>query len=233
MKFKRKTKSAGEPGAVGMPTRYETSAPSVQTALDIFPGEWSSELPGEFARCRAGDIPLFQDTRIAWLLEQMGSIEGMNVLELGPLEACHSYMLDRAGARRVVSIEANRRAFLKCLIVKEVLGLPTCEFLCGDFMEYLRESEEQFDLIVASGVLYHMIEPAELLHRAASRTDNLFLWTHFYDQECLDRNGTSRGFFRRAGSRSTRASRINCIASTISTRPGAGFAEALRPAPTG
>ena len=184
-----------EPSDPEIPGRFETSVPSVQTALDVFQGEWTTELPGEFARHKAGEIPLFQDTRISWLLERMGSIEGMKVLELGPMEGGHTYMLDRAGAERVVAIEANRRAFLKCLIVKEVLGLPKCEFLCGDFVEYLRQSDEQFDLIVASGVLYHMTEPVELLHLAATRTDNLFLWTHFHDRERIDRDPDVARFF--------------------------------------
>ncbi len=37
----------------------------------------------------------------------------MNILELGPLEGAHTYQL------RILAIEANAEAFLKCLVVKE------------------------------------------------------------------------------------------------------------------
>ena len=62
---------------------------------------------------------------------------GFACLELGPLEAGHSYILDRAGALEVLAIEANRRAFLKCLVVKEMIGLPSVRFVLGDFNEFL------------------------------------------------------------------------------------------------
>jgi SAM-dependent methyltransferase len=78
------------------------------------------------------------------------------VLELGPLEGGHSFMFERLGAREVIAIEANPRAYLKCLIIKELLDLRRVRFLCGDFLEYLRADGTDFDLVFASGVLYHM-----------------------------------------------------------------------------
>ena len=78
---------------------------------------------------------------------------GRTVLELGPLEAGHSYLLERLGAAEIVGIEANTRAYLRCLVVKEILGLGRARFLCGEFVSYLRTSDRRFDLAVASGVL--------------------------------------------------------------------------------
>ena len=45
-----------------------------------------------------------------WALSLLGSIEGQSVLELGPLEGGHTYMLHKAGAN-ITSIEANKRGF--------------------------------------------------------------------------------------------------------------------------
>src|SRR6187549_1828057 len=106
-----------------MPTadHYVTSPPSGQNAIDIFKGEWSSQFPPEAGEIQAGQWKLFEDTRLAWGLGRLGGIDGGNVLELGPLEAGHTYMLERAGAASVVAVEANTRAYLKCLIVKEIL----------------------------------------------------------------------------------------------------------------
>jgi hypothetical protein len=163
---------------------YETSVPSKQTAVDIFRGEWSSRLPDGL---RSGGVPLFADERIQWLADRV-SLAGLNVLELGPLEGGHSYMLERFGAKRVVAVEANRRAYLRCLVVKEIFGLQRVEFVCGDFVEYLRQTDESFDLCLASGVLYHMRDPGEMLRLAARVTDRLYLWTHYYDAELVRRN---------------------------------------------
>ena len=174
---------------------YISVPPDPQNMIDIFAGEWSSKFPKEF-NLNAGSVPLFQDARIHWMLNELNGVADMRVLELGPLEAAHSYLLDRAGASRVLAIESNRRAFLKCLIVKELLGMPSVEFLLGDFRGYFeRLPEDRFDLCVASGVLYHMKEPVELIAQIAQRCDRLFLWTHYYDEDSIKQDKNLRHRF--------------------------------------
>lgn len=163
--------------------------------LDVFEDEWASSFPPPLNTLKAGSIPLFQDARIHWMFEELGGVGGLRVIELGPLEAGHSYMLDRAGAMSVLAIEANRRAFLKCLIAKEILGMPAVEFVLGDFREFFQGTEERWDLCVASGVLYHMRDPMELLAQMAEHTDRLFLWTHYYDSAILTANPNLRPRF--------------------------------------
>ena len=165
--------------------QYVTSPPSPQNAVDIFKGEWSSQFPSEAGLVRAGQWSLFEDKRLAWGLEKLGGISGGNVLELGPLEAGHTYMLERAGAASVVAVEANTRAYLKCLIVKEILGMKRARFLCGDFVEYLRAAPGRFDLCVASGVLYHMKDPVELIGLLSGAADRLYLWSHYFDRASM------------------------------------------------
>jgi hypothetical protein len=161
---------------------YVRSAPSAQNAVDIFKGAWASQFPAASGvPVQAGGIPLFEDGRITSAIAQLGGIQGMHVLELGPLEGAHSYMLELNGAASVTAIESNTRAYLKCLISKEILNLQRVKFLCGDFVEYLKVTPDRFDLILANGVLYHMREPVELLALLARHTDRLNMWTHYYD----------------------------------------------------
>lgn len=160
----------------GVFSKYATGRPSDQNAVDALPG-WSSAFPPELG-LRAGDIDLFQDPRLLWAMARFGPLEGRRVLELGPLEGAHSYMLERAGAE-VVAVEANRLAYLKCLVVKEITGLRSARFRLGDFNVALEEEETRYDLVVASGVLYHMRDPLRLLSAIARRTDAVYLWTHF------------------------------------------------------
>jgi hypothetical protein len=167
---------------------YARSAPSAQNALDIFKGDWLSALPVPLTGLNAGSLPLFADERLRWGIQALGGVDGLRVLELGPLEGAHTWMLEQAGASSVVAIEANRRAYLKCLVVKELLGLQRARFLCGDFVEYLRDTSESFDLCLASGVLYHLADPAGLVARVARVAPRLFIWTQYYDQDAIARN---------------------------------------------
>ena len=116
---------------------------------------------------------------------QLGSIQGLSVLELGPLEGGHTYMLEQMGVASITAIESNTRAFLKCLIAKEIFSLQRSHFLCGDFIEYLRGNQQHFDLGIASGVLYHMRNPAELVWLLSQVTDKLLVWTHYYDEKAI------------------------------------------------
>jgi len=175
--------------------RYVSTAPSAQNALDIFAGEWASRFPPPYSNLVAGGIPLFEDGRIAWAMEQLGGCQDQNVLELGPLEAGHSYLLEAYHAAAVTAIEANTGAFLKCLIAKEILGLKRVHFLCGDFIQYLEQNTGTFDLVLASGVLYHMQEPFTLLQLLAKRTNRTYIWTHYYDDKIIQSNPNLRPKF--------------------------------------
>jgi len=158
---------------------YVIAEPSPREAFALFEGEWASAVPGhEEVTGKAG---LFADGRVIWAERKLSGFQDKTILELGPLEGGHTSMLCRAGARRVLSIEANRRAFLKCLIVKNHLGLAQAEFVLGDFRRFLEATSQQFDIVFASGVLYHMEHPIALLEALSRVSPKLFLWTHYYD----------------------------------------------------
>lgn len=172
---------------------YVTSFPSAQNAVDAVAG-WNMALPPE-AGAIAGTGAFFFDARITWALEQFGPLAGKTVLELGPLEASHTYMLHNGGAEEIHAIEANRLAFLRCLVVKELLNLNRAKFYLGNFVEWLKQREQKYDLIIASGVLYHMQDPISLIDLLASRTDNLFLWTHYMDEAAMPSDDPRRQVF--------------------------------------
>jgi hypothetical protein len=172
------------PDPTGHVVEYVQHAPTPQGAIDLFEGEWSSRFPDDLGVV-AGTATLFDDARIRWMLDRLPPLDGWNVLELGPLEGAHTAMLHAAGAR-VTAIEANPRAFLRCLVTKELLQLDRCRFLLGDFGAYLAQPPgERFDLVLMSGVLYHAEDPLTLLERVASIADRVAIWTHYYDADAL------------------------------------------------
>jgi hypothetical protein len=176
--FKRRPKSAARDLTTPFDA-YESRAPGPQNCIDAIPG-WNTRFPDEYGVV-AGNLIHFADDRILWALERFGSVAGANVLEVGPMEGAHTYLLHQRGAS-VTAVEANKQAFLKCLITKEIVGLPRAKFLLGDSVQYLEQTEQRYDLIVACGVLYHMVEPLRFLRALASRTDALYLWTSFIDE---------------------------------------------------
>ncbi len=172
---------------------YITSVPSAQNALDLFAGSWTSRVPGE--GLVSGSVGLFDDARIAWLVEHRGRFDGQSVLELGPLEAGHTWMLEAAGAASIISIEANTRAFMRCLIVKEILGISRAKFMLGDFDQYLDSCDKNFDFLLASGVLYHLVDPLVTLQKMVARTDELLIWSHFFDASAMPVEDPRRSLF--------------------------------------
>lgn len=166
---------------------YVDNEPHYQNVLDIFSGEWSSILPSYTGLTTIpGTARLFEDDRIQWANQTLGGFKNLRVLELGPLEGGHSYMLQNMGAAEVMAIESNIRAFLKCLCIKEIFGLDRVHFELGDFVRYLMNVKIQYDVVMASGVLYHLQNPIEVLEVIASITNKIFLWTHYYDETIIN-----------------------------------------------
>jgi hypothetical protein len=160
------------------------TAPSAQAAIDIG-GNWHSVFPDDSPVDSGGYARLFNDPRATWAIERLGGVGGANILELGPLEGGHTYMLDRAGAKSVTAIEALKSGYLKCLIAKEIFNIKSAHFLLGNFVPWLEAEHQRFDLIWAAGVLYHMTEPLKLLELISARTDKMYLWTHFYYDDAV------------------------------------------------
>jgi hypothetical protein len=161
-------------------------APSPQNALDLFKGEWSTRLPDACGLVAStGPMRGCEDYRVNWFEPLVGGYAGKRVLELGPLEGGHAYMLEQKGAASVLSIEANPRSYLKCLVLKEVFRMQRTQFLLGDFLPYLRSTQEHFSVGFACGVLYHLLNPVELIQLLAKTCDSVFVWTHCYDAAFL------------------------------------------------
>lgn len=172
--------------------RYDMRVARPENAIDLFEGEWSGALPNLPPN---GKPAFYTDQRIDFFERACGGYTGKSVLELGPLEASHTYMLQKKGAASITSIEANTRAYFKCLIVKNNYRLDKAQFLLGDFLKYLDEEPRRFDAIVASGVLYHMSDPVALIEAMCRSADAIGIWSHYYDHDIISRHPVYAGRF--------------------------------------
>ena len=166
--------------------KFELRFPSHQNAIDLFRDHWAGKIEEVHPGVTSGPMALFDsDHRPSIAAQHLGfspgSLHGMSILELGPLEGAHTYQLAKLGADRILAIEANAEAFLKSLVVKEIPQTPRCQFLLGDCLKFLQESGDTFDIIFCSGVLYHMENPFDLIKAISLRTNRVFLWTHYYN----------------------------------------------------
>lgn len=173
-----------------MTTNFENRAASIQNSYDIFAGQWCSDVP----IYGGGSAQLFFDARMKQFDAAIGGFAGKKVLELGPLEAGHTYAMTILGASEILAIEANKDAFLRCLVIKEAFNLKA-RFLCGDFEKYMQNSPPKVDVIMACGVLYHMKDPLGLIQNICHNSDQACFWTHYYDQQVIENNNHLRQKF--------------------------------------
>jgi len=167
--------------------RFASGPPSAQQTVDIFTGQWVTAFPPELGVV-AGAVNHFDpdvDPRVPWVESQLPhGLAGMRILELGPFEGYQTAVLEKAGAASVLAVEGSETAYLKCLVVKELLDLRA-HFLYGDVLKYLESTDEDFDIVWASGILYHQTDPIGLLERISARTGRVFLHTHYYDADVI------------------------------------------------
>jgi hypothetical protein len=165
---------------------FAVAGPSAQQTVDIFEGQWITAFPDELG-VTAGWVNHFDpevDARVPWVDSILpGGLAGRSVLELGPFEAYQTWMLEQRGAT-VTAVEASRTAYLKCLVVKELMGIAA-PFVYSDALAYLDGSQDRYDVVWASGILYHQADPIGFLERASAKGDHLFLHTHYYDDSVL------------------------------------------------
>jgi len=138
----------------------------------------------------AGLNPGFEDRRIPWV-NSIVPLAGTRIVELGPYEAYSTWQLAQHAPSELISVEANRFNFLKCLIIKEIFGL-NAKFVHGDVCKFLDSIDEQYDFVWASGIVYHQVDPLRLLQLASQRSNRIYIWTYYFDEQCA--SSTIQGY---------------------------------------
>ena len=91
------------------------------------------------------------------------------ILDLGCLEGVYTIELAQLGAK-TVGIEGRKKNFVKAVFARDVLGLENCALHLDDVRNLTRAKYGMFDLVIASGILYHLDMPdvVQLLEAIAS-----------------------------------------------------------------
>jgi SAM-dependent methyltransferase len=165
--------------------RFCDAHPSHANALSLRAGTWKFD----FDRLEMDAIREWvgRDVRPRWSAEVFPGFSEFSVIELGPQDGFVTAGLEAFGVGSILAIEANVDSFLRCLLLKNALGLKAT-YLLGDFLTYLDAATASADLIYASGVLYHLFDPVGLLLRCAEVARHLYLWTFHYNENAIRAN---------------------------------------------
>ena len=125
-------------------------------------GEWTYDIPlahGFWTRGNEGD----PHTRLRRVLQAIDDLvpkplDECRVLDLACLEGQYSIECALQGAS-VLGIEAREASLAKANFAKDALQLSRLEFVRDDVRNLSVERYGEFDVIICSGILYHLDTP--------------------------------------------------------------------------
>jgi hypothetical protein len=138
-----------------------------------------------------GNFDFSSDNRLGLFFNHFQNIS--SVLELGSLEGGHAFALARhPGVKRVVGIEGRADSCEKARFVQDVLQVKNIEFINAS-------SLGMFEAVFCVGLLYHLPAPWILLKQVASVSHQLFIWTHYVEQQDTSVNGYGGSWYQEQG----------------------------------
>jgi SAM-dependent methyltransferase len=125
-------------------------------------GEWTYDIPLPHAFWTRGNEGS-PHTRLRRVLQAIDDfvpepLETRRVLDLACLEGQYSIECALRGAS-VLGIEAREASLAKANFAKDALGLSRLEFVRDDVRNVSVEKYGEFDVIICSGILYHLDTP--------------------------------------------------------------------------
>ena len=154
-----------------MEDRSGALLPFTAHRIEYAPGVWT--IPD------GGDDPSIAPSTAVVLDQARGDLSRMRILDVGCLEGGYAATFARLGAREVVGLEIRDVNLARCRFLQERLGLSNLSFVKGDAKTMSRDELGVFDLVFASGILYHLDDPFDFVRRCSElTTDMLLLDTH-------------------------------------------------------
>lgn len=184
---------------------------SIKTVFDYF-SFWQSKLEIN-GHIYGGDAD-YATQRISILnvpqLYEHVDFKGKSVLELGCLEGGNTIILSKLGASSITAIEGRVESYIKCCVIKNLVGLENAHFFLDDVRNISVQKYGRFDISLVAGILYHLNDPHILMKKLSEVTDTLVISTHYADATSPSRKaeirsvstdfGTYRGKIFREGS---------------------------------
>lgn len=120
--------------------------------------------------------------RLSWRHENLflpyaGALIGKTVLDLGCHDGRWMYLALMSGARHVIGIDARRENIERCADNLAKAGFDEDRYLLrqGDVENRQVLDGIQFDVVLAFGIVYHLLSPLDLLRRVCAASPEMLL----------------------------------------------------------
>jgi SAM-dependent methyltransferase len=125
-------------------------------------GEWNYDLPLKYGIWTNGNknIPHTRLKRVVQIASDFSKrdFRNLRVLDLGCLDGIFSIEFALQGAE-TVGIDIREDNIVKCNFYKKVVGLENVKFIQDDVRNVNKEKYGTFDIVICSGILYHLDIP--------------------------------------------------------------------------
>ena len=98
------------------------------------------------------------DSYVKLLFMPMNKIKGKKVLEIGSNQGFFCFQSAIHGASEVVGIDLSKEDVDTANDIKSIIGLNNVNFIVGDAVKYIKETQEKYGMIILNSVL-HQIYP--------------------------------------------------------------------------
>lgn len=126
-------------------------------------GPWTFDVPLGHGLWSAGDqkVPHTRLRRLVQIVADLArsDFSELRIVDLGCLDGLFSVEFALQGAREVVGVDAREANVRKCLLAQEALGLQNLRFLQDDVRNVTRARYGAFEVVLCSGLLYHLNAP--------------------------------------------------------------------------
>jgi hypothetical protein len=133
-----------------------------------------------------GTLDYREDKRVDYAVREFP--QARTVLELGSLEGGQSVELARRLHAKIIAIEGRADSVRRAQWVQQMLGIRNISVVQGNLETIDLHQYGPVDLVFCSGILYHLPRPWELLAQIGLVSRNLFLSTHYSEDDRADEN---------------------------------------------
>lgn len=125
-------------------------------------GEWSEDIPLPYGKWTKGngELPHRRLKRSIQIIKDVlgDRFHSARILDLGCLDGIYSIECALQGAN-VLGVDVRKGHIEKCRLAGEALQLDNLEFRQGDVRTVLQELTDSYEVVLCSGLLYHLNAP--------------------------------------------------------------------------
>lgn len=111
-------------------------------------------------------------------------IKDKRVLELGTFEGRDTYALEYMNPREIVTVEGRIGNYMKANLFKFAFKMDKTILMFKDIEKLDFKVLDNFDIVIARGILHYMVDPVRIIKEISTITNNLWLGIRLVSNDC-------------------------------------------------